>query len=135
MADLSGTWLGTFEQDNQPTRFELILVQGGNTLSGSVLDDGYMGEATLVGQIIGRRISFTKRYLNRSYYTVEYTGIVSEDENAMQGNWNILNRHFGTWEAHRGGDNLSLELSKVISQKVPMGVSSIVNLHQGTTAT
>lgn len=119
MADLSGTWLGTYYQDDQPTRFELILVQGGNTISGSVLDDRYTGEATLVGQIIGRRITFTKRYLNRSYYSVEYTGIVSEDENAMQGNWQIQNRFFGTWEAHRGGENLSLELTKIVSEKVP----------------
>jgi hypothetical protein len=123
MADLSGTWLGTYWQDGQPTRFELTLVQSGNLLEGSVLDDGYMGEATLVGECIGRRITFTKSYLNRSYNSVAYTGIVSEDENAMQGNWRIQTRFSGTWEARREGDPLSLELSKILSGKVPMNVS------------
>lgn len=123
MANLSGTWLGTYWQDEQPTRFELTLVQGGNTLSGSILDDGYMGEATLVGEIIGRRITFTKRYLNRVYDSIAYTGLVSEDEMMMQGSWRIQTRFSGTWEARRESDNLSLELSKTIAGKIPLSVS------------
>jgi hypothetical protein len=34
MADLSGTWLGTYWQQGDPTRFEVTFIQSGNTLSG-----------------------------------------------------------------------------------------------------
>lgn len=123
MADLSGTWLGTYWQEGDPTRFELTLVQGGNTLSGRVLDDNYLGEGTLSGDIVGTRISFTKRYFNQaySYYSVEYTGLVSEDEQTIQGNWLIKNLFCGTWEAHREDNSLSLELSKMMAGKIPVG--------------
>lgn len=123
MADLSGTWLGTYWQDGLPTRFELTLVQGGNTLSGSVLDDDYLGEARLSGHVSGRRVTFTKRYLNHSYYSVEYTGTVSEDENTMQGSWRIQTRFSGNWEAHREGDNLTLNLSTLTTERVPLEVA------------
>jgi hypothetical protein len=122
MANLSGTWLGTYWQDDLPTRFELTLVQGGNTLSGSVLDDNYLGEATISGEVIGRRISFTKRYLGNSHYSVEYTGTISEDEKTMRGGWLIQNLFSGTWEANREEDNLTLELSTLTTEKVPLGV-------------
>ena len=63
IANLSGTWLGTYWQQANPTRFEVTFVQSGNTLSGNILDDNYLGEATLSGEVIGRKISFAKRYL------------------------------------------------------------------------
>ncbi|MHC5721987.1 MAG: hypothetical protein ACYTX0_60710, partial [Nostoc sp.] len=63
MADLSGNWLGTYWQDDIPTRFEATFVQSGNTFSGSILDDNYLGEAQVNGEVIGRTVSFTKRYL------------------------------------------------------------------------
>ncbi|MGA1355681.1 MAG: hypothetical protein ACO35Q_03260 [Prochlorothrix sp.] len=49
MADLSGSWLGTYWQLGNPTRFEATLVQGGNSLTGNILDDGPLGEAQLTG--------------------------------------------------------------------------------------
>ena len=58
MANLSGTWLGTYWQQTNPTRFEATFIQGGNTLSGNILDGNYLGEATLSGKVIGHKINF-----------------------------------------------------------------------------
>ncbi|NEP15078.1 MAG: hypothetical protein F6K14_33890 [Symploca sp. SIO2C1] len=122
MADVSGAWLGTYWQQGNPTRFEVSLLQSGNTLSGSILDDSYLGEASLTGEVIGRRISFTKRYLGGSRHTVSYTGTVSEDENFMQGKWVVDNFASGSWEAHRSGDNLMVELQTRLAEQVPMSI-------------
>lgn len=122
MADLSGTWLGTYWQQGLPTRFELTLLQGGNALSGRVLDDSHLGEASLVGEVIGRRVTFTKRYLGRSRHEVHYTGTVSEDEQFMGGQWQML-FETGEWEAYRGEENLSLDLTTRRTEKVPLGTS------------
>lgn len=112
MADVNGTWLGTYWQQGTPTRFEIALIQSGNTLSGHVLDDCYLGEARLQGQVVGRSISFTKRYITTSSAPISYTGTISEDENYMQGEWKIGRWDSGTWEARRNSDNLVIDLQK-----------------------
>jgi len=122
MADVSGAWLGTYWQKGFLTRFEVSLLQSGNTLSGSILDDNYLGEASLNGEVIGRRISFIKRYLSGSRHSVNYTGTVSEDENFMQGQWVVDNFDSGSWEAHRSGDNLMVELQTRLAEQVPMSI-------------
>ncbi len=122
MANLSGTWLGTYWQRGVPTRFELTLLQGGNTLSGSILDDNDLGEASLVGEVIGRRINFTKRYLAGSRHSVRYAGTVSEDEDFIQGQWQVDFFDSGNWEAHRSNENLSLNLETRRAEKVPVSV-------------
>ncbi|NEQ39443.1 MAG: hypothetical protein F6K40_25580 [Okeania sp. SIO3I5] len=123
MVNLTGTWLGTYWQQANPTRFEATLIQGGNTLSGNILDDNYLGEATLSGEVIGRKISFTKRYVIGSQYIINYIGTVSEDENFMQGEWRINRSDSGTWEAHRSNEDLTLELKNLFSQKLPVSLS------------
>ena len=85
MADLNGTWLGTYWQAGNPTRFELVLLYSGNSITGSILDDSYMGKARLSGEVIGRRISFLKRYLNSAFFPVNYTGTLSKGEDYIQG--------------------------------------------------
>lgn len=110
MADVSGTWLGTYWQHELPTRFEATLVQGGSPLTGYILDDGRLGEARVIGEVIGFRIQFTKRYLLTSLDPVHYTGTISEDETVMQGTWSIAGFDSGTWEAHRSGENLIADL-------------------------
>ena len=122
MADLSGAWLGTYWQQEIPTRFEITLVQSGNTLSGSILDDSHLGEASLTGEVIGRRLSFTKCYLSGSRHCVSYTGTVSEDENFMQGEWIVDKFNSGQWEAHRSGDNLMMELQSRLAERILMSV-------------
>jgi hypothetical protein len=122
MADLSGTWLGTYWQWEVPTRFEVTLLQSGNTLTGNILDDGNLGEATLTGEVIGRRITFVKRYVSGSHHSVSYTGTVSESEDFMQGEWSISGVDSGSWEARRSGENLAAELQTRLAKRVPVSV-------------
>ncbi len=132
MADLNGTWLGTYWQRGNPTRFEIVLLQSGNSISGSILDDNYLGEARLSGEVVGRRLSFSKRYVASSPDSVDYVGTISEDEDYIQGQWRIGNAETGPWEARRSGESLSLstdykiEQNKIeqnkTEQKVPLAV-------------
>ena len=121
MVDLSGTWLGTYWQGESATRFEAILIQSGNSLTGRIQDDSNLGEAQLSGEVIGRRISFIKRYLMIRNNSVDYVGIVSEDEDFMQGQWTLSNSEIGPWEARRSGESLTLNLE--IQQKKQLSVS------------
>lgn len=120
MADLSGTWLGTYWQMGVPIRFEVTLLQSGNTLTGNILDDSYLGEASVSGEVIGRRVNFIKRYLTTSPHPVQYTGTVNESEDFMQGQWRINSSTSGPWEARRNGENLIDELSRRLAGKVPV---------------
>lgn len=119
MADISGTWLGTYWQDGLPTRFEATLVQAGNTLSGAILDDGDLGEAQVAGEVSGRSLQFTKRYLTSSPTPVQYTGTLAEDANSMQGHW-AIGRLRGRWEAHRSNTDLMAELKNRLAEPVPV---------------
>ncbi|MFW6264173.1 MAG: hypothetical protein ACOC3E_01450 [Cyanobacteriota bacterium] len=119
MANLSGIWLGTYWQQGVPTRFEMTLVQGENSLSGNILDDNYLGEASLAGEVVGRKVTFTKRYLMRSRHTVSYSGTLSSDEKLIQGQWQIDLFNGGNWEAYRSDDNLSLTLENRQEKKTP----------------
>jgi len=121
MTNINGSWLGTYWQWGNPTRFELTLVQGGNALTGNILDDSNLGEANVIGEIIGRKITFTKRYFN-SRHTVNYTGIVSETEDFMTGEWTISNFDSGKWEAHKNNNELDLNAQLRLYQKVPVSV-------------
>ena len=123
MSDVNGTWLGTYWQNGNPTRFEVVLLQSGNSLTGNVLDDSYLGEAKLFGEVIGRRISFTKNYFTSSPDAVEYTGTISEDDNYIQGQWSISSLDFGPWEARRNGESLTLESNNKVEVKVPLTIS------------
>jgi hypothetical protein len=117
MANLSGTWLGTYWQFSLPTRFEISLLQGGNSLSGNILDDGGLGEAIVSGEVQGRSVQFTKQYVMHRYYSIVYEGTVSEDEKTMRGKWRINNKESGEWEARRGGEDLLKELMQKEAEK------------------
>jgi hypothetical protein len=125
MANLTGTWLGTYWQDDTPTRFEMVISQGGNALSGNILDDGNLGEATITGEAIGRNIQFSKKYIGTFQGNLNYQGLLSEDENLMQGEW-ILKMYSasrgimtdsGRWEATRSDNDLSDELTQYLAKK------------------
>jgi len=124
MADLSGSWLGTYWQQDQPTRFEMTLVQAGNSLSGSVLDDSFLGEARLTGTVVGRSINFTKRYVSSSAHPIAYSGTVSEDDAILQGNWVIDVGFEGRWEARRSGEDLMADLQRRQAQPILVGTRS-----------
>jgi hypothetical protein len=119
-ADISGIWLGTYWQRGNPTRFEVTFAQGGNSISGRVMDDSPLGEANLSGTIAGRRLTFVKRYLASSQSPIEYTGIVSEDANYMSGEWRIGLFDSGSWEAHRSEDDLAKELKSIVVKETQM---------------
>ncbi|QKQ74805.1 hypothetical protein [Nostoc sp. TCL240-02] len=123
MADINGNWLGTYWQDEIPSRFEATFVQNGNVLKGSILDDNYLGEATVSGKVIGRNISFTKLYLITSPSPVTYTGTVSENEDYMQGRWSIGSRYSGLWEAQRDGENLIIDLQTRLEKQTLLTTS------------
>ncbi len=126
MADISGSWLGTYWQDEAQTRFEATFVQGGNALSGVILDDSHLGEANVGGEIIGRSIQFTKRYVVGSQLSIRYTGTLSEDENSIHGDWSITSTRRGSlqgkWEAHRSDNDLMADLKNRLSQQIPVGI-------------
>ncbi|MDJ0555774.1 MAG: hypothetical protein QNJ68_15290 [Microcoleaceae cyanobacterium MO_207.B10] len=122
MADLSGTWLGTYWQWGNATRFEATLIQSSNILSGNILDDNYLGEATLSGEVIGHKVGFTKRYLISSKHIIYYIGTVSEDENFIQGEWQIDILNSGQWEAHRNTEDLMLDLKNRLSEQLPISI-------------
>lgn len=126
MVDVSGMWLGTYWQSDQPTRFEATLVQGGNVLSGRILDDSYLGEAQLAGEVTGRRVAFTKRYLTTSPTSIHYSGTVSEDGNHMQGQWSIDRFDAGPWEAYRGEDTLAASLQSALEKQTAPAVPAVV---------
>lgn len=121
MANLTGAWLGTYWQYGNPTRFEMTLVQGGNTLSGNILDNSSLGEAMVTGQVIGRNVTFTKKYIGNNSYVINYTGVISEDEQLIQGKWKI-HWETGKWEARRQDDDLSLNFNVTRQDKVPVSV-------------
>ncbi len=123
MVDLSGTWLGTYWQHSNPTRFELTLIHRGNTLTGNSLDHSYLGEACWSGTVSGRHIQCTKRYLLKQQPPINYQGTVSEDGNAIHGTWDFGRLGSGTWEAHRSGESLTLTLQKNVETRVPASVT------------
>jgi hypothetical protein len=132
MANLTGTWLGTYWQEDTPTRFEMAVVQSGNALSGNILDDGNLREASMTGEATGRSIQFTKKYISISQPGIVYQGIVSEDENRMQGEWifKVYSPAYGEiidsgrWEATRSDDDLSGELTKHLAKKKDLALVS-----------
>ena len=116
MSDLSGTWLGTYWQHGEPTRFEMTLVQGGNRLSGNILDDGALGEAQVVGTLVGQQVQFSKRYLVSHSHPIEYSGTLLPQNDVIQGTWLLAGdpagQTAGQWEARRGGDALMVDLQE-----------------------
>ena len=111
MINISGMWLGTYWQRRIPTRFEFSLIQANNILSGRILDQNSLGEATIIGKVIGKSISFRKTYLMGSCHSIDYIGTIGDDFNSMNGTWQEDSFNQGNWEAHRQDDNLIIDLS------------------------
>lgn len=122
MVDISGTWLGTYWQQGIPTRFEASLIQTGNALTGSILDDSYLGEAQLTGDVIGLSVSFVKRYFTTSSHSVKYIGTISRDEDYIQGHWTIDMFNSGSWEARRSGENLTMSLQFTQEKRTSLAI-------------
>ena len=113
--DISGCWLGTYWQAEQPIQFEAAFVQGGSVVDGRILDDHYLGESCIRGELLGHRIFFIKRYLTTSPNPIRYSGTLAEDGNYMYGHWRIGYFDSGRWEAYRTHDVLSEEFSVLLA--------------------
>ena len=124
MIDISGCWLGTYWQAGQPTRFEATLIQGGSVLDGRILDENYLGEAWVKGELLGTRIFFIKRYLTTSPNPIRYSGTLSEDGNYMYGNWRIGYFDSGNWEAYRAYDDLTEEFASILTNTQTLAITN-----------
>ncbi|MEL6221405.1 MAG: hypothetical protein AAFQ57_02185 [Cyanobacteria bacterium J06626_14] len=120
MADISGAWLGTYWENGSQTRFEATFVQAGNSLSGRILDDGPLGEAQVSGDVTGRSISFSKKYVTAHPYAITYIGTISETEDFISGTWSVSGGKSGRWEAHRNSDNLMEQLRARMSKQTAL---------------
>lgn len=120
MANINGTWLGTYWELGMPTRFEMTIIQTGGNIMGNILDNSDLGEASVNGQIIGKTVTFRKCYLTGSRHCIDYTGVISDEENYIKGQWQGDFKYSGNWEAHRQEDNLSLDFNTFIRKKVPV---------------
>lgn len=94
-------------------------MQGGSVVDGRILDANYLGESSLRGELMGQRIFFIKRYLTTSPNPIRYSGMLTKDGNYMYGHWRIGSFDSGRWEAYRGYDSLSAELSALIATHPP----------------
>ncbi|TYQ31610.1 hypothetical protein [Pseudanabaena sp. UWO310] len=120
MANISGAWLGTYWQWGLPTRFEVEFIQSGNSLTGNILDDGSLGEAIVNGEVIGRSVSFTKKYYSHNYI-INYFGTINQEENLISGEWKIdaFIGDSGAWELKRNYSDLNKELSDNLQSQIP----------------
>ena len=125
---ISGMWLGTYWQRGIPTRFEMSLIQGKNSLSGNILDQSILGEASLVGEIIGKSIRFRKTYLTGTRHSIDYIGTLNDDLNFIQGIWQGDFFYKGNWEASRQEDNLIMNIGRSTSKLVGSGIKFSVTI-------
>lgn len=98
---LSGSWDGIFTYPDVPeagpvTPFLAKLTDKGGVLNGTIMEPHEFEpgtvHASLLGQRIGRSVHFAKDYLDAGWEyreTVLYFGTVSEDGDAITGEWRI----------------------------------------------
>lgn len=97
---LTGVWEGSFDFPHSlpPTPFQAVLLELGETLTGSVWEIGEAGpengqrlNAFIDGRREGRRVAFIKRYDGTAGRThaVAYRGELTPDGEAIEGRWVI----------------------------------------------
>ena len=112
---LGGGWLGTYaykgrRETELPTRFDATFHQadGSGSFSGTILDDGSLGEADVRGEQSGQGIRFTKEYRQGAVPPISYEGTLSEDGRTMAGTWQIDRKNHGVWDARRAWSDSGL---------------------------
>ena len=104
---IAGSWRGHYSYYNVPdagSGFEVIFIDDGGALTGSVLDDCGLGEASLSGSFSFPSVKFTKVYFARALAPIHYDGTMSEDGKTISGKWLIVESEGamkGSWTAHR----------------------------------
>ena len=119
IGSVTGGWLGTYAYQGRyswqpPMRFEATFTPVEDGFRGTILDDGDLGIADVVGSQSGRQVRFTKTYRvsntgGADTAPVEYEGALSEDGRNLTGTWMIaargagrrVTRIRGVWDAHR----------------------------------
>jgi hypothetical protein len=59
---VAGNWLGNYYYNSsaQAFGFEAVFIESGGAIQGSILDDGYLGEAQVSGTFTAPSLAFTK---------------------------------------------------------------------------
>ena len=104
---VEGGWLGTYHYssgDMPPERFEARFSRRSDgRFSGTILDDGALGEANVEGRQEGLLVQFIKQYVRPpvGYVTapVLYEGALSEDGKLMSGQWSLKVRYLGVFKS------------------------------------
>lgn len=128
--NISGTWFGNYYYSDlsQACSFEAVFLQAGPSVEGSILDDGMLGEARVVGSFAGIELSFQKIYNNAGHLPVHYLGTLGDDGKSLAGTWRISEECRGSWKAWRmDGEellevretNVELEEEKVLVRTRP----------------
>jgi len=103
---VTGRWFGNYyyADMSQSHGFEAVFAQSGNTVEGSILDDGQLGEAHVSGTCAGSELTFCKIYNSKAQHPVTYNGTLSEDGKSISGKWRINESVNGNWTAWRMDD-------------------------------
>lgn len=114
---IGGNWLGNYyyHQSAQAFGFEAVFIESNGALQGSILDDGYLGEAQVSGTYAAPSLSFTKVYPGRE--PVNYRGEMSDDGNMLSGRWTISPVCHGTWAAFRNNEDEDEDIREVEQQQ------------------
>lgn len=130
MATVAGGWLGEYHFDDgleEPCAFEAAFSAVGpdGIFSGTILDDGTLGEATLHhARLVGEAVIFTKVYRLKhpGLVPVRYEGKLLNDGKLLRGKWAIFGDKRGSlratrtgwWEARRTWDALEVGYASVL---------------------
>lgn len=119
---IAGSWMGQYFYLGEQTgsAFEVVFVEIGSRVEGSVLDNCNLGEAMVSGTFTYPNLQFIKTYISTSTDPVEYRGIMNEDGTLIAGNWLIRPRSIesgaamGTWIATRGdgGEQFTFDIDE-----------------------
>ncbi len=123
---ISGGWLGTYAyggagRSQSAVRFEATIAApaGDDQFTGSILDDGKLGEADIRGEQSGLSFRFTKTYRQPGSPQIFYEGTLAEDGQTMTGTWRISRTAFGVWDAHRAWSDTGLAASEETEEEAP----------------
>lgn len=110
---VAGNWLGNYyyNSSGQPFGFEAVFIESNGAVQGSILDDGYLGEAQVTGTFAAPSLAFIKTYPGR--HDVHYRGDMSDDGNMLSGTWRIGDAGHGTWAAFRNREDEDEDINDV----------------------
>ena len=134
-AAIGGGWLGTYAykgalKAQPPVRFEATLTppDSDGRFTGTILDDGRLGEADVRGQQSGSGVRFTKTYRQRGQAAISYEGTLADDSQTMQGTWQISGAVHGVWDARRAWSDGDAAAEETVEKYEAPRVREVVRL-------